>query len=256
MKNIKLNVYFLGVGNGTKNENGIFHSNIFVSSSKHANFLFVDCGCDFPHSLNKSGFDYKDVKNVYISHLHSDHFGGLEWLGFTTHFGGTEKPKLYVADTDIKNLEKVLKVSMSPSVDMRKLGLGAYFDVFVYHDRVPFLIGDIKYTPIKTLHIDEGYGKLYSHGLFIENKNSSALITSDTQFKPEIFMKYYKKADIIFHDCSTSIKNRAHAHISDLKTLPGEIKKKMVLYHCSYGKKPLLNGEFKEYARQNFNYAW
>ena len=35
----------------------------------------------------------------YYGHLHADHVGGLEWLGFSTYFNpNVESPDLFVAD--------------------------------------------------------------------------------------------------------------------------------------------------------------
>jgi len=250
-------VFFLGVGNALANDPGIFNSNMIIGNPKKAKkALFVDCGIDFPHSLKNAFMGYRDVKNLYISHLHADHFGGLEWLGFSSYFDKeAEIPKLYVADTDMKKLENILKVSMGPSANMRSFGLGVYFDIIPYYDKTPFKIDDMSYTPLKTLHVDEGYGKMYSHALFVENMHGSALITTDTQFNPKLFMDYYKKADVIFHDCSTfPHKHPVHPHLSELKTLPSFIKEKMILYHYSIGHLPLVTPEFKGFAEQNFYY--
>ena len=38
------------------------------------------------HSLREQQLTYMDIKNIYISHLHDDHTGGLEWLALTTYF--------------------------------------------------------------------------------------------------------------------------------------------------------------------------
>lgn len=257
MKEKKLWVYFLGVGNALMNENGIFQSNLIVGDSqKPSDILFVDCGTDFSRSLKTAKIDYKDVKNIYISHLHEDHCGGLEWLGFITHFSeNVEAPKLYVAGSDMEKLEQKLKISMGASANMKDFGLGAYFDVIPYFDKNPFKIGGVSYTPIKTLHVDEGYGKMYSHALFVESPKGSVLITTDTQFNPKLFMGYYEKADIIFHDCSTTpVKHSAHPHISDLQNLPDRIKNKMVLYHYSSDNPP-LEEMFMRYAMQDVTYS-
>jgi ribonuclease BN (tRNA processing enzyme) len=57
-------------------------------------------------------------------------------------------------------------------------------------------------------------------------------VTSDTQFRPEQLKDCYQRADQIFHDCDTrSTKSQAHAHYSELKTLPTATKAKMWLYH-------------------------
>ena len=40
--------------------------------------LLIDCGSDIRWSLAEQGLSYKDIQNIYISHLHPDHFSGLE----------------------------------------------------------------------------------------------------------------------------------------------------------------------------------
>jgi ribonuclease BN (tRNA processing enzyme) len=56
--------------------------------------------------------------------------------------------------------------------------------------------------------------------------------TCDSQFCPHQIMDFYKEADIIVHDCETGpYKSGVHAHITELETLPDEIKKKMWLTH-------------------------
>ena len=47
-------------------------------------------------------------------------------------------------------------------------------------------------------------------------------------------MDFYKQADFIVHDCETTpFKSGVHANYLDLKTLPPEIKGRMILAHYS-----------------------
>ncbi len=58
------------------------------------------------------------------------------------------------------------------------------------------------------------------------------MISADSQFVPDLMLPLYQEAEIIFHDCETSEKKSGvHAHYTELKTLPSEIKRKMWLYH-------------------------
>src|ERR1700733_4386232 len=91
---------FIGSGSAFTLGANNYHSNMLLENA-HGERLLIDCGSDARHSLHEAGFSYHDIHDVYISHLHADHAGGLEWLGFTTKFDPTcsEKPNLYISET-------------------------------------------------------------------------------------------------------------------------------------------------------------
>lgn len=60
---------------------------LITSNDKH---LLIDCGSDARFALKDAGYSYKDIHSVYVSHLHADHVGGLEWLGLTNKFASLE----------------------------------------------------------------------------------------------------------------------------------------------------------------------
>jgi ribonuclease BN (tRNA processing enzyme) len=242
----KTHIQFLGTGNGLFNDPGNYHSILTVTHGKDR--LFIDCGSDFQHALYAAGLTHTDVKHLYISHIHSDHAGGLEWLGFANAFyGAGSRIRLYCVDEVHHNLNAMLTPSMKASIQTMNLyGIAACFNV--QSANKGFKVGAIKCTPIKTLHVN-AFDNLYSYGLFIEIGVKSILFTSDTQFNPDLFMPYYEKADIILHDCSTSpVKYPAHAHITELGSLSDSIKQKMYLYHYGPGRPSINHLGFKGYA--------
>ena len=100
----------------------------------------------------------------------------------------------------------------------------------------------ICFTLIQTTHAYNGQELMPSYGLYFSTEKTQVFITTDTQFRPEYYMEYYINADVIFHDCETSLfKSGVHAHYDELLTLPSEIKQKMWLYHYNPG--PLPNAE-------------
>jgi ribonuclease BN (tRNA processing enzyme) len=234
----KLEIRFLGVGNGLVNDKGTYHSCLIVTYGNDR--LFIDCGSDFPYALENAGLSYRDIEHLYITHIHSDHAGALEWLGFiSTFIPGKQKITLYGVKDVLYTLEETLIPSMSPSIHLMTVkGLEACFIV-----KTParnFSVEEINCHIIKTLHVS-AYERLYSYGLFITAGDKSVLFTSDTQFKPRLFMKYYEKADMIFHDCMTTPtlpEKPAHPHITQLARLPDHIKEKMYLYHCGPSPRP------------------
>jgi len=48
--------------------------------------LLLDAGADVRHSLKGVGLTSADIDGIYISHPHSDHIGGMEYIGISTLF--------------------------------------------------------------------------------------------------------------------------------------------------------------------------
>ncbi len=110
---------------------------------------------------------------------------------------------------------------------------------------------DAEIEMVEMLHVKASNGEMKSYGLFItvpsgltsETDYTRVFITTDSMFQPLKVMKRYEAATIIFQDCETyditgASKSGVHAHYTDLKTLPEEIKAKMWLYHYSDGDLP------------------
>ncbi len=69
-----MRLIFLGTGSAFTLEN--YQSNMLVESPE--GLLLIDCGGDARHSLARQGWTALDITDIYISHLHADHIGGLE----------------------------------------------------------------------------------------------------------------------------------------------------------------------------------
>lgn len=229
---------FLGTGAAYNVDEGVFHSNMLLESDDEK--FLLDCGGDIRHSLHRIGYSFREINSVYISHLHADHCFGLEWLGMNCHYGlNGYKPRLYIRDTLASCLwQHILKGAMTDLGD-DQVDLSSYFDVQLLKDQEPFVWKEVLMQPIEMVHCVGKSHVTPSYGLFMTTKKQKTFITTDTQFTPEILMKYYEAADVIFHDCETSLKKTGvHAHFNDLKTLSSKIKEKMWLYHYSDGPLP------------------
>lgn len=90
-----MKITFLGSGSAFTMSN--FQSNILIENDKEK--LLFDCGGDIRWSLKENGLSAFDIDGIYLSHLHADHIGGLEYIAFLTYFAktlkGFKKPKLY-----------------------------------------------------------------------------------------------------------------------------------------------------------------
>ncbi|MBI5005368.1 MAG: MBL fold metallo-hydrolase [Candidatus Lloydbacteria bacterium] len=97
---------------------------------------------------------------------------------------------------------------------------------------IHFLLYRTKHIPDMARNLEENF---FSCGLIIDRK---VMISGDTQFDAEVFMKIGNECETIFHDCQ-SFPGGVHAYYGELRGLPREIKRKIYLYHCDDGMRPL-----------------
>lgn len=228
-----MKLVFIGSGNAfTVGENN-YHSNFFLEIGHHR--LLIDCGSDARLGLYELGLTYKDFEAVYISHLHADHAGGLEWFGFNHYFDKKcKKPDLYIAESLVDSLWNNVLSGGLTSIKGEKGTLSTFFKVKKVRESSHFKWRGINLHIVPTFHVISKDVVLMSFGLFFEIEGVKVFITTDTLYNPDWLKVYYEKADIIFHDCETS-KERSgvHAHFDDLNKLDKKIKAKMWLYHYS-----------------------
>ena len=88
-------IIFLGVGNGGTIS---LYNTCFSIQNEKGDFL-IDTGGSIQiiDRLNKANIDYKKIKNIFISHSHTDHVLGLIWLVCNLAFIGGLFAILYAA---------------------------------------------------------------------------------------------------------------------------------------------------------------
>lgn len=99
-------------------------------------------------------------------------------------------------------------------------------------DRIHFLMYVTPHIPDSAKTLDQNF---FSAGLVIDHR---VMISGDTQFDPWVYPTFGIPAETIFHDCQ-SFPGGVHAFYGQLCALPIEIKRKLWLYHCDDGMRPL-----------------
>lgn len=224
-----MKLLFLGVSYAFAVGNNNFQSNMLLECNSGKKML-IDCGSDVRHSLHALGYSFRDIDAVYISHLHADHIGGMEWLGFCKLFSDNPTPELYISEDQREALWKNSLSGGMSCLENESASLSNYFAVQPIKNN-QFVWENHSFSMVKTLHSINNHNVIPSYGLFIKGDKKSVFITTDARFKSELFQEFYQKADIIFQDCETfNIHSNQHAHYAELKELSPEIKQKMWLY--------------------------
>lgn len=235
-----MKLVFIGSGSAFTVGTNNYNSNILLRDESTGANLLIDCGSDARHALYDLGFTYKDITDVYISHLHADHVGGLEWLALTTFFDPScNKPNLYANKIIIQEMWKhALSAGMS-TLQGVNASLKSFFNVHEVEKNESFIWNRVEFQTVQTVHVVAGFMFMPSYGLIFKINNTKIFITTDTQFAPHQLNDFYKSVDIIFQDCETSPHpSTVHAHFNELIILDESIKKKMWLYHYNPGPLP------------------
>lgn len=233
-----MKLIFLGTGSAFTIGDGNYQSNLLLESDTGKRLL-IDCGSDARHGLYEQGFTYKDIHDVYISHLHADHVGGLEWLALTTKYDPEcHQVCLHLGEPLISMLwNGVLSGGLNPCGE--NIDLLDFFAVESIPPNGKFVWENIQFQIVPTFHIACKERAMPSYGLFIRSSSKAIFITTDTQLSLRQHQEWYHQADIIFQDCETSDKKSGvHAHYSELIALDSKIKQKMWLYHYQPGPLP------------------
>lgn len=170
--------------------------------------------------LRKLNIDINSITDVYISHSHSDHCGGLEelafirydWLGMPTVYNDEQRTKEYAPNLICNELllKELWDHTLKGGLDSMQ-GFDSSLETFFIPKPIKanqkFIWQNREVSLVQQIHIMTGSVIKNTFGLFFEHserngKYKKVFFTTDAQyFQPEQVKVFYDKADIIFQDC-------------------------------------------------------
>ena len=235
-----MTVKFLGSGGAFSTDDENYNSNIAIYEDD--DYLLFDAGTDIKNSLHHARIAVANISQIFISHLHSDHAGGVEYMGFRTMFDPNIDKKITLISEKSILVDGWAKSWSGGMEDMQSghESLESFFDTKYLAKDEPFSHCGIEINLVENRHVVSVGKKVPSYGIAFES-NKKVYISGDSKFERQKLEKFFEY-DIIFHECSfASQKCEVHSSVYELDTLPQEVKAKMWLYHYS-----LQGREFEE----------
>ena len=266
----QLQIIFLGVGSAFAQEHNQTNF-LIVKGDKH---ILVDFGMTGPRALAETtGLKPTDIEVVLPTHSHADHVGGFECLALMNRYVGmrifnTPKLKMIIDENYQRvlwthTLQGGLEWNEKDMDTAQKLSFSDFFDAIrpkwkSFSPRETFEVdhGDIHLELFRTNHIpeqsDDWEASFISYGMFIDGQ---VFISGDTKFDPELINLYKRDADVMFHDVQF-FPGAVHAPLSELQTLPDDVKKKMYLMHYADSYEEQDISDFAGWAEQGVIYEF
>lgn len=201
--------------------------------------FLIDCGEGTQVQLRKLKVKFSRIRNIFISHLHGDHFFGLVGLISTFRLLGRE------ADLHIYGPEGIKEAI----VLQLKLGNSWTNYNLIFHElssKSPEMLFEDEKVSVETIPLDH---RVYTNGFLFREKPGERKLNLDAAVKSRIDNSYFSKVkqghDVENRD-GVLIKNEtvthppdppvSYAYCSDTAYLPkivDQIKGVTVLYHES-----------------------
>lgn len=214
---MKLALRFLGVGGALGGELG---SSAAVLERDGQDWLAIDCGPGIPLG-HRQRYGRLPLQ-LFITHAHLDHIGGMEALFAQAWFAEPRiRPRLFVPVPIIGLLHQ--RLADYPGT-LAEGGVN-WWDAF---ELIPvsrgFWLDGVWFDVFETRHHEPGS----AYGLALRGR---FVFSGDTRPIPERIVQLARSGETVFHECGLR-GNPSHTGIEDLlREYPAALRQRMVCYH-------------------------
>ena len=215
-------VILLGTGYPRPDPNHAAASTAIVAGGR---WFVVDAGRGATLRIAGTDLNYANLKAVFLTHLHSDHTGGLPYLFETSwQFGRKERPLELYGPAGTKRLADAMLEFFHDDIHIRRdiqeklPAAGATINTHVVREGVVYDDGVVRVTAFEVDHrpVAPAFGYRFDCG------GKSIVVSGDMRPNPNL-VKYAKGADILVME--------AYLPEHFLKVDSPEVAKKLMAYH-------------------------
>ncbi|MEK4230860.1 MBL fold metallo-hydrolase [Solibacillus sp. FSL H8-0538] len=210
-----MKIFPLGVGGAFTSR--FYHNNFIVQIA--GKNLLIDAGTTLRYSLNEAKFELKEINLIFITHLHFDHFGGLEELllkGYWNFVDGQHQP-LHPTLIMHPNQYDELISHLTPGLINQQMKLEDFCQI-VFADEQNVIHQDsftVKLINTTGLHIED----MASYALQITEQQTgkNILYSADIkQLSQSYFTNYINEKTVAIFQDTSFFGNGVHATLEEV----------------------------------------